>query len=107
MGRKLTEQQRLAIVEKWRESGLSTREFAAIHKCNFHNLRYWVHRSQWNSDSAAEHSFVKLKQPEAPSEKNMSRTRITVRKGMVLEIDENFDKPFLAAAIFLIAGFTR
>jgi len=26
---------------------------------------------------------------------------------MVLEIDENFDKPFLAAAIFLIAGFTR
>jgi transposase-like protein len=65
MGRKLTEQQRLAIVEKWRESGLSTREFATIHKCNFHNLRYWVHRSQWNSDSAAEHSFVKLKQPEA------------------------------------------
>ena len=50
---------------------------------------------------------MKLKQPEAPSEKNMSRTRITVRKGMVLEIDENFDKPFLAAAIFLIAGFTR
>ena len=107
MSRKLTEQQRLAIVEKWRESGLSTREFAAIHKCKFHNLRYWVHRSQWNSDSAAEHSFVKLKQPVPPTEKNMNRMRFTVRKGVVLKIDENFDKPFLAAAIFLIAGFTR
>lgn len=107
MSRKLTEQQRLAIVEKWRESGLSTREFAAIHKCNFHNLRYWVHRSQWNSDSGSGHSFVKLKQPEAPTEKNMNRTRLTVRKGVVLEIDENFDKPFLAAAIFFIAGFMR
>ena len=107
MSRKLTEQQRLAIVEKWRESGLSTREFAAIHKCNFHNLRYWVHRSQWNSGSAAEHRFVKIKQAEAPMEKNMERTRLTVRKGIVLEIDENFDKPLLAAAIFLIAGFMR
>jgi transposase-like protein len=107
MSRKLTEQQRLAIVEKWRESGLSTREFAAIHKYNFHNLRYWVHRSQWNSGSAAEHSFVKLKQPEAPTEKHMNRTCFTVGKGVVLEIDENFDKPFLAAAIFFIAGFMR
>ena len=104
MSRKLTEQQRLAIVEKWRESGLSTREFAAIHTCNFHNLRYWVHRSQWNSDSAAEHSFVKLKQPVPPTEKNMSRMRFTVRKGMVLEIDENFDKPFLLPRFFFLRG---
>jgi hypothetical protein len=50
---------------------------------------------------------VKLKQPEAPTEKHMNRTCFTVGKGVVLEIDENFDKPFLAAAIFFIAGFMR
>jgi transposase-like protein len=107
MAKKLTEQQRLAIVAKWRASGLSIPKFAETHKCNVHNLRYWVHRSQWSSEKSVERSFVKLKVSEAPTATAPNRARFTVRKGMVLEIDENFDQPFLAAAMFLVAGLTR
>lgn len=107
MSRKLTEERRLAILEKWRASGLSVREFAELHKCNFYNLKYWVHRSQLSRAASSDHTFVKIKQPEVPTEKSVNRTRFTVGKGMVLEIDESFDQPFLAAAMFLVAGLTR
>ena len=107
MAKKLTEQQRLAIVAKWRASGLSIPKFAAKHGINISNLKYWVHRSQWSSEKSVERSFVKLKVPEAPTATALNRARFTVRKGMVLEVDENFDQPFLAAAMFLVAGLTR
>jgi hypothetical protein len=74
---------------------------------NISNLKYWVHRSQWSSEKPVERSFVKLKVPEAPTATALNRARFTVRKGMVLEVDENFDQPFLAAAMFLVAGLTR
>jgi hypothetical protein len=107
MAKKLTGQQRLAIVAKWRASGLSIPKFAAKHGINISNLKYWVHRSQWSSEKSVERSFVKLKVPEAPTATALNRARFTARKGMVLEVDEKFDQPFLAAAMFLIAGLTR
>jgi transposase-like protein len=107
MAKKLTEQQRLAIVAKWRASGLSIPKFAATHSINISNLKYWVQRSRFESNVPAEQSFVKLRVPEAPTATAPNRARFTVRKGMVLEINENFDQPFLAAAMFLVAGLTR
>jgi transposase-like protein len=107
MGKKLTMHKRLAIVAKWRASGLSISKFAATHKCSAQNLRYWIRRSEVQREATVDHSFVALRVPEPPTASITNRARFAVRKGMVLEIDENFDQPFLAAAMFLVAGLMR
>ena len=63
MAKKLTEQQRLAIVAKWRASGLSIPKFATTHSINISNLKYWVQRSRFENNVPAEQSFVKLRVP--------------------------------------------
>ncbi len=45
---------------------------------------------------------MKLKVPEAPTATVPNRARFTVRKGMVLEIGENFDQTFRADDAFTI-----
>jgi hypothetical protein len=47
--------------------------------------------------------------PERPAAGSMaqSRTRIPVRKGLVLEVEESFERPMLLAAILFVAGITR
>ena len=107
MAKKLTKQQRLEIVAKWRESGLSVRKFAAMHYFNVSNLKYWIHRTHLENEVPAEQTFVKLALPKIATPAIRNRARFTIRKGMVLEIDENFENPFLVAAMFLIAGLAQ
>ncbi|NBW83118.1 hypothetical protein EBR21_15320 [bacterium] len=107
MAKKLTKQERLEIVAKWRESGLSIKKFAVTHHFNVSNLKYWIQQTHLESDASAEPAFVKLEIPKTAAPTIRSRARFAIRKGMVLEIEENFENPFLAAAMFLVAGLAR
>jgi DNA-binding transcriptional regulator YiaG len=75
IAKKLTEQQRLAIIAKWRASGLSISKFAVVYKCNVHNLMSWFQRRQRDPEKQTEQHFVKLKLPESSMAAAAKRAR--------------------------------
>jgi hypothetical protein len=120
-GRERSEKQWRRLAVLWRESGQSLAAFAKEHECNYHSLRYWIKKDRAMPEAATRApAFLKVAFPEkvipvradretqtqaAPQIQN--RTRVPVRKGLALDIDETFERPLLLAAMLFVAGLAR
>jgi len=54
----IKQQQMYALVEKWKQSTLSQKEFVKQHKISRHKLNYWV--TKYNKDSKANKPISKF-----------------------------------------------
>jgi len=120
-GRERSEKQWRRLVVLWRESGQSVTAFAEAQNCNQYSLRYWIRKDRGMPESTARApAFLKVAFPEKvisaePDRETQTqatlpiqnRTRVPVRKGLALEVDETFERPLLLAAMLLVAGLAR
>lgn len=81
---RMSESEGIAMVRRWRESGLSANRYCKVHNVGLHRLRYWTQRLRSREiQSRAEAPFVVLS-PELPETSN--RLKETEEAAHLLEI---------------------
>jgi hypothetical protein len=112
MVRKVSEQERLELIAKWRASGEPLHKFAKLQKQSANRLRHLIYRKVKSSNEKSNSLFAKVPLQETTAKQAMfpvkdNSVRIEVSNGVVIEIGDCRKKPFLAAAIFFLAGFAQ